>query len=59
MILLHLGYSGYTKVWLRGEETPGGGAHVHEGLRLTGRDGWVAVGHTLAAKRKRVATVDH
>jgi len=35
---------GYSQAWLRGEEPS---AHVHEGVRLDGGDGWVGVGQTL------------
>ena len=39
------GSKGYTSDWLRGE---GPAAHVHEGIRLQDRSGWVAIGETLA-----------
>ena len=48
---LTLGSSGYTQAWLRGDEL---GAHVHEGLRLEGGDGWVGVGQTLEERRRQV-----
>merc|ERR1711892_1079125 len=45
--------AGYSQAWLRGDPTTGG-AHVHEGIRLEGGDGWVGVGHTLVNKRRQV-----
>ena len=39
-------FGGYTQDWLKSDETIEG-AHPHEGLRLAGGDGWVAVGGTL------------
>ena len=59
LLFIFAGYPGYAQTWLRGEDTPGGGAHVHEGLRLAGGDGWVGVGHTLAGKRNRVSSFNN
>ena len=44
---------GYTQDWLKGDETIDG-AHPHEGLRLSGGDGWVAVGGTLSETTRKV-----
>ena len=44
---------GYTQDWLKGDETIEG-AHPHEGLRLSGGDGWVAVGGTLSETTRKV-----
>ena len=44
---------GYTQDWLKGDETIEG-AHPHEGLRLAGGDGWVAVGGTLSETTRKV-----
>jgi len=47
--------SSYTQSWLRGE---GPSAHVHEGIRLADKSGWVAIGETLPnegqSRRSRV-----
>ena len=42
------GSIGYKKKWLRGDENTDadGGAHVHEGLRLQDKSGWVGIGET-------------
>jgi len=38
---------GYTQAWLKGEGSDAeGGAHVHEGLRLSDGSGWVGIGDT-------------
>jgi len=39
----------YSQKWLRGE---GPEAHVHEGVRLEERDGWIGVGDTLGENQK-------
>merc|ERR1719309_1595689 len=36
--------AGYSQAWLRGDEPYG---HVHEGIRLEARDGWVGVGDRI------------
>jgi len=36
--------TGYSQAWLRGDEPYG---HVHEGIRLEARDGWVGVGDRI------------
>jgi len=47
--------SSYTQAWLRGE---GPSAHVHEGIRLADKSGWVGIGETLPnegqSRRSRV-----
>ena len=47
------GSDGYRQDWLKGDETLEG-AHPHEGLRLAGDDGWVAVGGTLSETTRKV-----
>ena len=49
------GGSGYTKDWLRGDEGQVA-AHVHEGLRLADRTGWVGVGRTTSTSAARKVT---
>ena len=41
--------SGYTQAWLRGDSN-GPTAHVHEGVQLADRSGWVAIGELLPAE---------
>ena len=42
---------GYKQAWLRGQSPV---AHVHEGVRLEDRSGWVGVGQTLEETRRQV-----
>ena len=45
---------GYTQDWLRGDEVGDRDqAHVHEGLRLADRTGWVGVGGTISEQTAR------
>ena len=46
-------FGGYTQDWLKSDETIEG-AQPHEGLRLAGGDGWVAVGGTLSETTRKV-----
>ena len=43
----------YTQDWLRGDADAQGG-HVHEGIQLAARDGFVGVGETLEGNPKKV-----
>ena len=49
------GSKGYTQAWLRGE---GPMAHVHEGIRLQDKSGWVAIGETLNEDVSRRSKVE-
>jgi len=40
-----LGSIGYNQAWLKGQGTAGG-AHVHEGIKLSDGSGWVGIGDT-------------
>ena len=46
------GGSGYIQDWLRGDSGQAA-AHVHEGLRLADRTGWVGVGRTTSTSVAR------
>ena len=58
------GSPGYTQAWLKGEQTEVG-AHPHEGLRLAGGEGWIAVGENIGdcpqfcARQVRIVRVDN
>ena len=43
----------YTQDWLRGDADNEGG-HVHEGIQLAARDGFLGVGETLEGNPKKV-----
>ena len=43
----------YTQDWLRGDADAQGG-HVHEGIQLAARDGFLGVGETLNGNTKKV-----
>jgi len=63
VVVLFLGLStangiGYTQDWLRGDEVGDRDqAHVHEGLRLADRTGWVGVGGTISEQTARKVMV--
>jgi hypothetical protein len=41
--------AGYSQAWLKGDDPYG---HVHEGVRLAARDGWVGVGDRIEAEAR-------
>ena len=43
----------YNQEWFKGDADADGG-HVHEGIQLAARDGFVAVGETLNGNTKKV-----
>ena len=43
----------YTQDWLRGDADAQGG-HVHEGIQLAARDGFLGVGETLNGNTKKM-----
>ena len=44
---------GYTQDWLRGDQVGDSNqAHPHEGLWLSDRTGWVAVGGTISGQQQ-------
>ena len=45
----------YNQAWFKGDADADGG-HVHEGIQLAARDGFVAVGETLNGNTKKVST---